>query len=189
MTRSLREYTTCWVRHEPDLEVGMIQIVPSELADVSVEITQASKYYSEASFSLIERFCTAVNTNSDIDDRLLRYIVEALQVLIQDNELNLSRFAQTLGIKHKAYRPKNEKRDIEIYWDVREHMREMSYEDACSNVALSQSLSEDRIQSIYKDRKRNHLEFLREMDEYSAEVTSEDLKTIRRLIEEEQSDE
>jgi len=68
-------------------------------------------------------------------------------------------------------------------------MREMSYEDACSNVALSQSLSEDRIQSIYKDRKRNHLEFLREMDEYSAEVTSEDLKTIRRLIEEEQSDE
>lgn len=189
MAKMIREYTTCWVRHEPDLEVGMIQIVPSELADVSVEITRASKYDSEASYSLIERFCTAVNTNSDIDDRLLRYIVEALQVLIQDNELNLSRFAQTLGIKHKAYRPKKEKRDQEIFFEVRAHMFSMSNEEACSRVAEARSLSEDRIKSIYKERRKKHIEFLMEMDGYSHEVTSEDWTAIRMLLEKEQSEE
>ena len=189
MVKNIREYTACWVYHEPNAEVGTVQFVPSELSDVSIEIYEASKFESKASYSLIERFCTAANTRSDIDDRLLKYIVKALEVLIQDGKIELSRFAQALGIKHKANRPKNAKRDIEIYWDVRNKMFEMSYEDACSDVALSRSLSEERIQSIYKDRKRNHLEFLMEMDEYSGEASGEGLNTLRSLIEEEQSDE
>lgn len=190
MAKKLREYTACWVRHEPDLEVGMIQIVPSELADVSVEITRASKYDPEASFSLIIRFCTAVNTNSDIDDRLLRYIVEALQVLIQDNELNLSLFGQNLGIKSKSHRsPKNRKRDKEIYFEVRESMFSMTYDNACVAVGKARFLSDETVKSIYKMRKKEHLEFLMEMDGYSHEVTSEDWTAIRMLLEKEQSDE
>ena len=189
MAKMLREYTTCWVRHEPDLEVGLIQLVPSKYADVSVEIARASKYDSEASFSLIERFCTAVNTQSDVDDRLLRYIVEALQVLIQNNELNLTRFAQSLGIKHKAHRPAKEKRDQEIFFEVREHMFSMSLEEACSRVAGTRFLSEERINSIYKERRKNHLEFLREMDDFSHEVTKEDWMAIRILLEKDRSDE
>jgi len=189
MAKKLREYTACWVRHEPNLEVGIIEIVPSELADISVEISRASESDSEASFSLIERFCTAVNTSSDIDDRLLRYIVEALHVLVQDNEINLSRFAQTLGITHKAHRPTKEKRDQEIFFEVREHMFSMSNEEACSRVAEARSLSEDRIKSIYKERRKIHMEFLMEMDGYSHEVTSRDLTAIRLLLEKEQSEE
>ena len=122
MARSIREYTACWVRHDPNLEIGEIQFVTSDLTDVSTKIDRASKYDPEASFSLIERFCSVVNANSDIDDRLMRYIVRALQALIRDNRLNLSLFAQTLGIKSKAHRPKKEKRDQEVFFEVREHM-------------------------------------------------------------------
>ena len=192
MMKKLREYTTCWIRHKPNLKVGTIQFVPSELTDVSVELAWASKDDSEASpeaaFSLINRFCTAVNKNSDIDDRLLRYISEALLVLVHNNNVNLNGFAQTLGIKHKARRPTKEKRDQEIFFEVREHKRSMSNEEAYSRVAKARFISEDRIEAIYKERRKNHIEFLMEMDEYSWEVTSGDLNEIRKLLEKEQSE-
>ena len=190
MAKMLREYTTCWVRHEPDLEVGLIQLVPSELTDVSCKIERAGKYDPEAAFSLIERFCAAAVTGSDIDERLLNYVVGALHELIQDNKLNLSPFAQALGIKPGSHRPpKNRQRDREIFLEVRESMLSMSYDNACVAVGETRFLSEETIKSIYKRRKQKHREFLRDFDEFTHEVTSDQLTTIRRLLEKEQSEE
>ena len=167
----IREYTTCWVHHEPDLEVGMIQIVPSELADVSVEITRASTNDSEASFSLIERFCTAVNTGSDIDDRILKYVVEALQVLIKNEKADLSGFAQTLGIKRKKHRPrKYDKRNKEIFFEVTKHIRSMSNKEAYHEVSKVRFLSEHTIKSIYKVQRKIHIEWLLELDANDKEI-------------------
>ena len=189
MANFLRQYTNCWIRSVPNLEIGEIQIVPSELADVSTEISRARKFDQEASVSLIKRFCTAANTGSDIDDRLFNYIVRALQTLIHDDDPNLSRFAQALGIKSPAHRPsRNRARDQKIYFEVRDRMLRMSYDDACVDVSNARFLSEETVKSIYKKRKKEHLEFLSEMDGYSHEVSSEDWTTIRRLLEKEEAE-
>ena len=166
MTRPLRELATCWVHQVPNLEVGAVVFHSSYLTDVSSEIYRASEYDPEAAFSLIERFCVAAVSNSDIDARLLDYVVTALQALTRNNELNLSLFAQTLGIKPKSHRPPtNRKRDWEIFREVREKKLTMSYENACFTIAEARGLSDETVKSIYKARKKEWHEFLRLSDE------------------------
>ena len=187
MAKRLREYTNCWVRHEPEIEVGKIEIVPPELVDVSVEITRAGKSDADASISLIERFCTAVKNDSDIDERLLRYIASALQVLVEDQN-DLSGFARALGIKSTGRPRKNQERDREIYLAVRTHMSNgMTYENACELAGKNHCIEQSTVENIYKHRKQRYLKFEREMDTYSADVTDEEWTAIKELIEKEQS--
>ncbi len=183
----LREYSTCWIRHQPDIpEDGTIQFVPAEMTDVPLDIERAKNYDPEVAFSLIERFCAAALSGSDIDERLLNYVVRALCELVRDNECNLSPFAQALGMKSGPHRPqKNRQRDGKIFMEVRESMFSMSLEDACFHVGETRCLSDETIKSIYKRRRLMHLEFLKDFDEFSHEVTSEQLATIRQLIDKE----
>lgn len=184
MAKSIRKFTNCWVRHVPNLEVGTIHIEPSEIIDVSLEIGRAKEKDVEAARSLIERFCTSVDNNSEIDDRLVKFIAKALQVLVEGDKPNLSRFAKTLGIMHNSHRPKKyEERNKDIYFAVRTNMRNMSYDDACVQVGAMYFRSPEQIKKIYHQRNKDHLQFLLEMEEWGGEVTAEDWEKIRRLQE------